>query len=82
LVDYGPAVLDRVNFARYRVRPSLAVDVSAGAEVYKNDRVSTRLQADVENLNNRLNLLDFGGLFSGTAIGPPRSYSLRLQTAF
>ncbi|HEV2323896.1 MAG TPA: TonB-dependent receptor, partial [Terracidiphilus sp.] len=46
LVDYGPAVLDRVNFARYRVRPSLAVDVSAGAEVYKNDRVSTRLQAD------------------------------------
>lgn len=75
-------MLDRVNFARYRVRPSLAVDVSAGAEVYKNDRVSTRLQADVENLNNRLNLLDFGGLFSGTAIGPPRSYSLRLQTAF
>ena len=82
LADYGQAVLDRVNFARYRVRTSLAVDVSAGADVYKSDRFSTRLQADVQNLNNRLNVLDFGGLFSGNAIAPPRSYSLRLQTTF
>ncbi|HET9305635.1 MAG TPA: TonB-dependent receptor [Candidatus Sulfotelmatobacter sp.] len=82
LPHYGQTVLDRVNFARYRVRPSLAVDVSAGADVYKSDRFSTRLQADVQNLNNRLNLLDFGGLFSGNAIAPPRSYSLRLQTTF
>jgi hypothetical protein len=29
-----------------------------------------------------LNLIDFGGLFSGNAIAPPRSYSLRLQTNF
>ena len=41
-----------------------------------------RLQADGENLNNRLNLLDFGGLFSGNAIAPPRSYSLRLAANF
>ena len=82
LAHYGEAVLERVNFARYRVRPSLAVDVSAGADVYKSDRLLTRLQADVQNLNNRLNLLDFGGLFSGNAIAPPRSYSLRLQTTF
>ena len=82
LAQYGQTVLDRVNFARYRVRPSLAVDVSADADVYKSDRFSTRLQADVQNLNSRLNLLDFGGLFSGNAIAPPRSYSLRLQTTF
>ncbi|HLZ39899.1 MAG TPA: TonB-dependent receptor [Candidatus Sulfotelmatobacter sp.] len=82
LADYGQAVLDRVNFVRYRVRPSLAVDVSAGADVHKSDRFSTQLQADVQNLNNRLNVLDFGGLFSGNAIAPLRSYSLRLQTIF
>ena len=82
LADYGQPVLNRVNFARYRVRPSLAVDVSAGGDVYKSDHFSTRLQADVTNLNNRLNVLDFGGLFSGNAIAPPRSYSLRLQTNF
>jgi len=82
LAEYGQAVIERINFDRGRVRPSFAVDISAGADVYKNDRFSTRLQADVENLNNRLNVIDFGGLFSGNAIAPPRSYSLRLQTAF
>jgi len=82
LAQYGQAVVDRLNFDRGRVRPSLAVGASAGADLYKNDKVSMRLQADVQNLTNRLNVIDFGGLFSGNAIAPPRSYSLRLQAAF
>ena len=82
VVQYGQAVVDRVNFADGRVRPSLAVGASVGAEVYKNDHFSTRFQADFTNLNNRLNVIDFGGLFSGNAIAPPRSYALRLQTTF
>ena len=82
LAEYGQAVIDRINFERGRVRPSLAVGVSGGADLYKSDRFSTRLQADMQNLNNRLNVIDFGGLFSGNAIAPPRSYSLRLQTSF
>jgi hypothetical protein len=41
-----------------------------------------RIQADVENINNRLNVIDFGGLFSGNAIGPPRSFALRLTSSF
>jgi hypothetical protein len=82
LAQYGPAMVDRVDFARGRVRPSLAVDVSAGAELYRRDQWLTTLQADVQNLNDRLNVLDFGGLFSGNAIAPPRSYMLRLQTSF
>ena len=44
--------------------------------------MSMRLQADVQNLTNRLNLIDFAGLFSGNAIAPPRSYSIRFETAF
>ena len=82
LAKYGQPVIDRINFSRYRVRPSLSVDMSAGAEIYKRGQLASTLQADVENLNNRLNVLDFGGLFSGNAIAPPRSYSLRLQTSF
>jgi hypothetical protein len=82
LAQYGPAMVSRVDFDRGRVRPSLAVGASIGAELYKGDHFSTRLQADAANLNNRLNLIDFGGLFSGNAIAPPRSYSLRLQTNF
>jgi hypothetical protein len=80
--QYGPAVVDRVNFDRGRVRSNLSVDVSAGADIYKSDRLTLQLQADGQNLNNRLNVLDFAGLFSGNAIGPPRSYTLRLTANF
>ncbi len=82
LAQYGQALVDRINFDRSRVKPSLAVGASLGADVWKNDKVSMRLQADFMNLNNRLNVIDFGGLFSGNAIAPPRSYALRLQTSF
>jgi hypothetical protein len=40
------------------------------------------LQADGHDLNNRLNVIDFAGLFSGNAIAPQRSYTLRLQSRF
>jgi len=54
----------------------------AGADLYKKEARSLRLQADVENLNNRLNVLDFAGLLSASAIAPPRSYFLRLAATF
>jgi hypothetical protein len=41
-----------------------------------------RFQVDGDNLNNRLNVIDFGGLFSGNAIGPARSFNVRLTTTF
>ncbi len=82
LAEYGQSVVDRINFARGRVRPSLSIDLSAGAEIYKSDFLAMRIQFDVENLNDRLNVIDFGGLFSGNAIAPPRSYSVRLSTSF
>jgi hypothetical protein len=82
IAQYGQQIINRVNFERGRVRPSLSVDASVGADLYKKDKISMRLQADGENLNNRLNLIDFAGLFSGNAVGPPRSYALRLTTNF
>ncbi len=82
LAQYGQQVVDRVDFARGRVRPSLSIDASAGAEIWKRDRFNIHLQADAMNLNNQLNVIDFAGLFSGNAIGPSRSFSLRLTTSF
>jgi outer membrane cobalamin receptor len=82
LAEYGPAVVNRINFDRGRVDPQLSVSASAGVDVYKSDRLNMRLQADGDNLSNRLNIIDFGGLFSGNAIGPARSYSLRLTSSF
>ena len=82
IATYGRAVIDRIDFDRGRIKPTLSVGITAGLELYKKERRSLRLQADIENLNNRLNVIDFGGLFSGNAIGPPRSYSLRLAATF
>lgn len=82
LAEYGPQMLSRINFARGRIYPSFLVNASAGATLFKSDRVKTEVQADGENLTNLLDVLDFGGLFSGNAIGPPRSFLLRLTTSF
>jgi outer membrane cobalamin receptor len=82
LAQYGPEVVSRINFDRGRVDPSLAISASAGVDLCKSDKLTMRLQADGDNLSDRLNIIDFGGLFSGNAIAPGRSYSLRLTTNF
>jgi TonB dependent receptor len=82
LAEYGQAVVNRIDLNDGRIKPTLSLDISAGADLYKKEKRSLRLQADVENLNNRLNVIDFGGLFSGNAIGPPRSYFARLAATF
>jgi hypothetical protein len=82
LAQYGQQMVNRVNFADGRIRSTLSIDFSAGADLYKKETRSLRLQGDIENLNNRLNVLDFAGLFSGSAIAPPRSYFLRLAATF
>jgi hypothetical protein len=82
LAEYGQQVLNRINFARGRIYPSFQVNASAGADVYKSERLNVRFQVDGQNLTNVLDVIDFGGLFSGNAIGPSRSYALRLATSF
>jgi hypothetical protein len=82
LAQYGPQVFARLNFDRGRILPALLLNASAGATLHRSDRFTTTIQADGENLNNTLDVLDFGGLFSGNAIGPPRSAFLRLSTTF
>ncbi len=82
LAQYGQQVLDRINFARGRIYPVFQVNASAGADVYRSERLNMRFQIDGQNLTNVLNVIDFGGLFSGNAIGPPRSFAMRLTTNF
>jgi hypothetical protein len=82
LAEYGQQVLNRINFARGRIYPSFQVNASAGAEIYKSDHINMQFQIDGQNLTNVLDVIDFGGLFSGNAIGPSRSFGLRLTTNF
>jgi len=53
-----------------------------GVDLYKREKYLVKFQADAQNLSNTLEVIDFGGLFSGNAIGPSRSFSLRVATQF
>lgn len=79
---YGQQVVNRINFARGRIYPTVLVNASAGADVYKSDRFQVRFQVDAQNLTGVVDVIDFGGLFSGNAIGPSRSFALRLTANF
>jgi len=80
--QYGERILARVNFERGRIRPSSSFDISSGVEIVRSDKMKLRVQADVFNLGNRLNLINFAGVFSGTALDAPRSFAARLRTEF
>jgi hypothetical protein len=80
--EYGQVVINHLNFNLGRISPYLTENASVGADLYQREKRSLRLQADVQNLSNELEVIDFGGLFSGNALGPSRSYALRLQAAF
>jgi len=56
--------------------------VAAGAEIYHKESRSAALQIQVANLANRLNVINFASLFSGTALGEPRSVSANLRLTF
>jgi TonB-dependent Receptor Plug Domain len=80
--EYGQVVVNHLNFNRNRILPYFTQDASVGVDLYARERRSVRFQADVENMGNTLELIDFGGLFSGNAIGPARQYTFRLVTSF
>jgi outer membrane cobalamin receptor len=79
---FGQQILDRVDLARGRVRPNFSLDVAAGAEIYHKESRSAALEIQVTNLANRLNVINFASLFSGTALGEPRSISASLRLTF
>jgi hypothetical protein len=80
--QYGQQIVNRVNFSAGRVRPNFSLDASLGVDLWKREKKELHLEAEMENLTNRLNVINFAGLFSGTAIAPPRSGSVRLQFQF
>jgi hypothetical protein len=82
IAQYGQRIVDRVDLARGRVLPFASLDASAGIVLVKTRKHPVRLQADLLNLTGRLNVIDFAGLFSGTALAPPRIVGLRLQAEF
>jgi hypothetical protein len=80
--QYGDRILSKVNFDRGRIRPSASLDVSVGVNLYQHEHRSVRLQGDVFNLFDRLNLINFAGVLSGTAVEAGRNFAIRLNASF
>ncbi len=80
--EYGQSILNRVNFSDYRARPGFTLNASIGVILRQREKMKVRFQADALNITNQLNVIDFAGLFSGTALAAPRSVSCRLQADF
>jgi hypothetical protein len=82
LAQYGPKILARVNLERGRVSPTFFLGAAAGIELYQKESRALNLQIEASNFTNRVNVLNFAGLFSGTAVGEPRSASARIRFNF
>lgn len=82
LAQYGPSILSEVDFSRGRVRPSYSLGASAGLDIYNRENRVVSVEIDGSNLTNRLNVINFASLFSGTAIGIPRSFAVALKVRY
>jgi hypothetical protein len=82
LQQYGPAILNEVNFNARRVRPNFSFDAAAGATLFHKEGKDISFEIEGHNLTDKLNVLNFASLFSGTAVAPPASISARLKVGF
>ncbi len=75
-------ILNKVDFERGRIRPNLSVDFSAGFRVWEQAARSLTLQIDLRNALDRLNVINFSGLFSGAALAPGRQAAAQMKLRF
>ena len=80
--QYGQQIIDKVNFSAGKVRPNFSLDASLGVDLWKHESRALSFQISGQNLADRLNVINFAGLFSGTAVAPPRSVAARLRYDF
>src|SRR6185312_1744178 len=59
IAQYGADVVNRANLSRGRVRPSFSLNASAGLDLFRGEKRKVGLQADVTNITDRLNLINF-----------------------
>ena len=80
--QYGPAILNEVNFGAGRVRPNFSFDAAAGATLFHKEGKDVTFEIEGHNLTGKVNVINFASLFSGTAVAPPASVSARLKVGF
>jgi hypothetical protein len=82
IAQYGQDVYNKTNLDRGRVSPSFTLNASAGFDLLQREQRKITLQGDVMNMTDRLNVINFAGLLSGTAVAAPISASGRIRFDF
>ncbi len=82
IAQSSPRIVQQVDLVRDRLKSNYSLDWSLGWNMWSHERQNARVQVDVTNLTNKLNVVNFAGLFSGTALARPRSAALRLGYSF
>ena len=75
-------MVSRVNLDRARVNPNLSLDLAMGADLYRKELRALQFQLEAANVTDRMNIINFASLFSGTAVAAPRMISARLRFTF
>ncbi len=79
---YGNQIIGAVNFDEGRVLPWSSIDLASGINLLSHGERRVQLELHTANVANRVNVINFASLFSGTAVAPPRSYDARLRISF
>jgi len=82
LQQYGPAILKEVNLDANRVHSNFSLDAAAGATLFHREGKEVTCEIEGHNLTNKVNVINFASLFSGTSVAPQASVSARLKFAF
>jgi hypothetical protein len=60
----------------------VSLDLSGGVVVRRAERGAVQLHAGIANVTDRLSVINFAGLFSGTALAPPRRLTVQLRVDY
>jgi len=82
LQQYSPAILNEVNFNAGRAHPNFSFDAAAGATLFHKEGKDVTFEIEGHNLTDKVNVLNFASLFSGTGVAPPASVSASLKVGF
>ncbi len=75
-------ILDRINFQRERIRANVSLDLSLGIRAWERQDRSVTVQFDLRNATDHLNVINFSGAFSGTALGTGRMFTVQTRVRF
>ena len=71
-----------MNLNKGGIDPNFSLDLGVGLALYSKELRSIQLQLQATNVTDRLNVINFASVFSGTAVGPPLIVAAGMRATF